>query len=222
MLTEITGDPAHKLIQSMFFDKNMATEPHQDNYYLDSFPPGRLLGCWFALEDIHVDAGRFFVIPGSHRHRFELTRDEVRVNELYLRKVARYVRENRSRIFAPGLRKGDVLFWNAMTIHGSLKTADRRFSRRSLTAHYMPPAALFGRLHIRLPIENESMVHDGMSLWRYSLADVEQPPLVHRLATRAYRRIFTFSAQPELYRLGKPFAGIAKRIRMRLRDPRRE
>src|SRR6185295_12544268 len=64
-LTLITGSASHNLMQSMLFDANTATPPHQDWWYLDSVPNGHLIAAWIALEDIHADAGRFFVIPES-------------------------------------------------------------------------------------------------------------------------------------------------------------
>jgi phytanoyl-CoA hydroxylase len=38
---------------------------------------------------------------------------------------------------APALRRGDVLFWSARTIHGSLETRGPS-SRASFTAHFIP------------------------------------------------------------------------------------
>jgi phytanoyl-CoA hydroxylase len=58
-LRAITSHQDHNVVQSMFFDQNVGTPPHQDWYYLDSLPNGHLLAGWFALEDIHEDAGRF-------------------------------------------------------------------------------------------------------------------------------------------------------------------
>ena len=65
-LAQITGSQAHNLMQSMLFDANTATPPHQDWWYLDSVPSGHLLAAWMALEDIDERAGRFFVVPKSH------------------------------------------------------------------------------------------------------------------------------------------------------------
>jgi phytanoyl-CoA hydroxylase len=47
---------------------------------------------------------------------------------------------------APALKTGDVLFWNSRTIHGSLPTIDERYSRKSLTCHYVPQNMKFGNL----------------------------------------------------------------------------
>lgn len=57
-----------------------------------------------------------------------------------------YCDEHSSRIYAPALRKGDVLFWNSRTIHGSMPTRDDGFSRKSLTAHFLPADLGFGNL----------------------------------------------------------------------------
>src|SRR5689334_12129003 len=54
------------LVQTMYFEGNPVTEPHQDAYYLDA-DDGRMVGVWIALEDIAPGAGRFFVCPGSHK-----------------------------------------------------------------------------------------------------------------------------------------------------------
>jgi phytanoyl-CoA hydroxylase len=62
-LKEITGSKACNLMQTMLFDANTETTPHQDWWYLDSVPNGHLLGVWIALEDIEEKAGRFFVMP---------------------------------------------------------------------------------------------------------------------------------------------------------------
>ncbi|MEY4764623.1 MAG: hypothetical protein RI907_1296 [Pseudomonadota bacterium] len=58
-LAEVTGHPTHNLMQSMMFDANAATPPHQDWWYLDSVPNGHLLGAWIALEDIDERAAAF-------------------------------------------------------------------------------------------------------------------------------------------------------------------
>lgn len=143
-LQEITGFPEINLMQSMFFDLNTATPAHQDCYYLDSVPNGHLLAGWFALEDINEEAGRFFVIPKSNHVAFDYSEKEIISNELYLKKIKKYVDENSGAVFSPDLKKGDVLFWNSKTVHGSFETRDDKYSRRSFTAHYMPSQFKFG------------------------------------------------------------------------------
>ena len=48
--------------QNMFFDKSVGTVDHFDSWYLDTDPPGSLIGAWFALEDIDGKGGTFIFI----------------------------------------------------------------------------------------------------------------------------------------------------------------
>jgi phytanoyl-CoA hydroxylase len=57
-----------------------------------------------------------------------------------------YVEQHPEELRAPALKAGDVLFWNSRAIHGSLPTIDERYSRKSLTCHYVPGNMKFGNL----------------------------------------------------------------------------
>jgi phytanoyl-CoA hydroxylase len=148
-LSSVTGHAKHNLMQSMLFDANAATPPHQDWWYLDTTgPSGHLLGAWIALEDIHEDAGRFFVMPGTHKVR--LHEDNLPHSD-WLARMKDYIDSHRQDVYAPALKKGDVLLWNSRTIHGALATRDQRHSRKSLTAHFMPSDMTFGNLFTSKP-----------------------------------------------------------------------
>ncbi len=144
-LKEITGSSAFNLMQTMLFDANAETQSHQDWWYLDTVPNGHLLAAWIALEDINEKAGRFYVIPKSNNLNFHSDAPNLSHSE-WIERIEQYVDKNRAQIQAPELKKGDVLFWNSRTIHGSLPTADTSFSRKSLTAHYLPSEYKFGNL----------------------------------------------------------------------------
>jgi phytanoyl-CoA hydroxylase len=47
------------------------------------------------------------------------------------------------------MNKGDVLFWAARTVHGSLPTTHPAFSRSSLTAHYIPRSTQLLQFQVR-------------------------------------------------------------------------
>ena len=114
---------APKLVQSMYFEGNSATWEHQDSYYLDSEVVGEMAAAWIALESITPRAGQFFVCPRSHRIRLDahgLANNIVQHHDLYIATVVDRIRSLNLEIRAPVLEKGDVLFWNALTIHGSL------------------------------------------------------------------------------------------------------
>jgi phytanoyl-CoA hydroxylase len=144
-LRNVTGFASFNLMQTMLFDANTATWPHQDWWYLDSVPNGHLVAVWIALEDIDERAGRFYVLPGSQL--VDLHSDTPNLPHAeWVQRMGRYVDAHTDEIYAPDMKKGDVLFWNSRTVHGSLPTKDSGFSRRSLTAHYLPSQFPYGNL----------------------------------------------------------------------------
>lgn len=146
-LSQITGFSDFNLMQSMLFDANAGTAPHQDWWYLDTVPNGNLTAAWIAMEDIQEEAGRFYVIPKTTSVDLRNGDLDLPHNE-WLVRVKNYFETHRKDVFAPALKKGDVLFWNSRTIHGALPTVDHKFSRKSLTAHYIPSHFQFGNLFL--------------------------------------------------------------------------
>jgi phytanoyl-CoA hydroxylase len=204
-LREITQSEQHNVVQSMMFDQNTNTPAHQDWYYLDSMPNGHLLAGWFALEDIHEDAGRFFVVPGSHQLPF-VDDNSLDINA-YMKKVDEWYASHSHQLHAPALSKGDALFWNSRTVHGSLPTRDDRHSRMSVTAHYLPAQYQFGSRNAPRPISVQYDEHNGMKV-RRALA-------IHRhytLMARAQTEVFAFMYQrPALRRVALSVASLLKR-----------
>lgn len=121
----------------MYFDGNQTTWAHRDGHYIDSGQAGQMIGIWVAAEDIHPEAGRFFVLPRSHLMKVPGESGDPNSAE-YKAHMADFVRHGPLDCLSPVLRQGDMLMWNSMIIHGSLPTTDPRFSRRSFTAHYVP------------------------------------------------------------------------------------
>jgi len=144
-LRQLLGD-ASNLVQSMLFDANTNTFPHQEWWYLDTIPTGNLIIAWIALEDIDERAGRFYVFPQTSENLdFHSDKSSISHQE-WLHRIKTYVESHQDEMQAPALKQGDVLFLNSKTIHGSLQTIDPRFSRKSITAHYIPSAYEFGNL----------------------------------------------------------------------------
>lgn len=127
------------------FEGNPTTEPHHDCYFWgDDLNLGEVVGAWIALENIHPGAGRLYVYQGSHKKDLKefatssgnadlkLNPGETQYQEL----IVNFLKQNNMPCKAPFLRPGDVLFWDARTIHGSLETLAPEHSRTSFTAHY--------------------------------------------------------------------------------------
>ena len=125
--------------QNMLFDKSTGTVDHADTWYLDTIPKGLMVAAWIALEDIHEDAGRFFVIPKSNKLELEQNSAENLPDHYeYAKFIDNYVNTNGLTRYAPTLKKGDVLFWHPNTIHGSFNQVSSSKSRKSITCHYHP------------------------------------------------------------------------------------
>ncbi|MDJ0510393.1 MAG: phytanoyl-CoA dioxygenase family protein [Crocosphaera sp.] len=137
----LSGKDIHSIWQTMFFDKSTGTVAHQDHYYLDTEPPGNMIAAWFALEDIHDDAGCFFVVPGSHRKTVIENDSQAKLfvdHEDFVARTQQLIEKEQYDFKPCPLSKGDVLFWHPFLIHGAFENTDPRYSRKSLTAHYIP------------------------------------------------------------------------------------
>lgn len=144
-LTKLTGHDRMQLMQTMLMDANPTTPAHQDWWYPDTVPNGNLIAAWIALEDIDQRAGRFYVMRGSQSVVLHHDIETLGHSE-WLARMNAWKSAHADQIVAPAMAKGDVLFWNSSTIHGSLPTQDARYSRKSATAHYIPEGATFGNL----------------------------------------------------------------------------
>ena len=163
-----------KIVQSMYFEGNSVTWEHQDSYYLDSERVGSMAAAWIAIEDIAATAGRFFICPGSHK--IDLGRQGIHNNiadnhEVYIQSVVAKMKQLGLSIRAPCLRKGDVLFWNSWTIHGSLDSQDPLHTRSSITCHAIPDSHRFLQLQsrikpLRIKVVNDVRVHCPKDLSR--------------------------------------------------------
>lgn len=161
VVTELLGEEA-TIVQTMYFEGNPETWPHQDSYYLDSTEIGRMVAAWIAVETIDAGAGRFFVYPRSHKidvakhgGNFDIAFNHDRYKQL----VIDLIRQNDLKCLAPALETGDVIFWNSKTIHGSLKTMRPERSRCSFTAHYVPQST--GLLQFQRRVMRLHLRHQG-------------------------------------------------------------
>jgi phytanoyl-CoA hydroxylase len=181
----LLGEPP-KVVQSMYFEGNSATWEHQDSYYLDSEKVGEMAAAWIAIEDISARAGRFFVCPGSHKFKLNehgLENNIAEHHEVYISSVVNKIKQLNLRIKAPALTKGDVLFWNSLTIHGSLNTQDPQRSRSSITCHAIPAS--------------RSLLHHQILVWDVATDAVNQTKVFRPkdLAVLKNRLIFQFESR---------------------------
>ncbi|MCU1353871.1 MAG: Phytanoyl-CoA dioxygenase [Acidimicrobiales bacterium] len=195
-------DAPAQVVQTMYFEGNPATQPHQDTYYLDAEEQGRMVAAWIATEDIAPGAGRFYVAAGSHRADLPGNAGPHAItdhHDRYLAAVADLLRTDVHPIHAPALAAGDVLLWNARTVHGSLPTSQPERSRRSFTAHFIPASSRFLQWQHRIvPLElsvvNGTPVHHPKDVSRLKhraryLVETRAPGVAAAVKARASRRV---------------------------------
>lgn len=140
VLSSLSGATSHVMMQNMFFDRSTGTVEHQDHYYLDADPPGKMIAVWYALEDIQEDAGCFFVLPGSHKGKVIERENTTNFSDHdnFVKAINELIAEGNYEYRSFPLNKGDVIFWHPYTIHGAFNNQNPHHSRKSLTAHYYP------------------------------------------------------------------------------------
>ena len=186
------------LVQSMYFEGNPSTWAHHDTYYLDSADIGRMVGAWIALEDIEPGAGRFYVYPRSHRIDMARNGGDFDIafhHDRYKRLVLDLIQSHGLECHAPALRRGDVMFWNSRTIHGSLPTVQPRASRSSLTAHFIPASR---------PFLQYQTIEKPLRLREVNGIPVNHPKDQNRRVNRVV--MFIETRIPDAFRLGKRLA----------------
>jgi phytanoyl-CoA hydroxylase len=126
---------------------------HQDMAVFHIYPHNYLLGAWIACEDISADAGPLVFYPGSHRvplftgfTDYPQTNLRTATGELahrYQEYVDTLATQFPRHEFLP--RKGQILLWHGMLIHGGTRIARAGSTRRSMVIHYTVPGADRGR-----------------------------------------------------------------------------
>lgn len=178
--------------QDMLFDRSTGTIDHIDSWYLDTEVEGGLVGIWFALEDIDERSGPFFVCPESHRHK-PISKKEVPDHNVFLSKVQERIERFNLEKKPLLLKKGDIVIWSSLLIHGAFSCRDERYSRKSLTSHYYP---LGSRRNDSLT--RKALINDLQSIRKTS------NPRIHRLSKP--------SRTPLFYCLGGPVLALKQKM----------
>ena len=126
---------------------------HQDMAVFHIYPYNHLLGAWIACEDVGPDAGPLVLYRGSHRAPFfdgftDYPQTNLRTADdegaaAYTRYVESLADRYERHEFHP--RKGQVLLWHGMLIHGGAPVERPDASRKSMVLHYASRGADRGR-----------------------------------------------------------------------------
>lgn len=117
---------------------------HQDTCVF-FIQPNFLIGLWLACEDAHPDSGPLVYYPGSHKEpmweKFDnypqtnlktCDKATTQAYESYLEETAK--KYERKQFLA---KKGQILLWHGMLIHGGDTIVDPSRTRKSFVTHYI-------------------------------------------------------------------------------------
>lgn len=143
-LASLIFDSPAMAFSSLNFIYGSRQSLHQDMAVFHIHPNNYLIGMWIAAEDVAADAGPLILCPGSHREPlapefWEYPQTNLRTvdaestarNQSYVDRLAqKYPRK-------PFLaRKGQILLWHGMLIHGGEYIVAPGRTRRSMVIHY--------------------------------------------------------------------------------------
>jgi hypothetical protein len=128
---------------SLMFSKGTEQGLHQDTCVFHIFPRDFMMGVWIACEDITHESGPLEYYPGSHRtplfaefvdypqtNRRTSDPEQSRRYDEYVVNLAKGFKKHELLV-----RKGDVMFWHPMLIHGGCPRIDRQATRKSFVIH---------------------------------------------------------------------------------------
>jgi len=135
-------------------------QAHVDTAFRSPDPPYAVCRAWCALEDIHPDSGRFYLVPGTHRTLtprlcWEVLNERPDLHALFKRLP--YEPQSWFRLHGRGwsyvsakvtdridpramlsfdLKKGDVVLFNPAMAHGTLPCTDPSLTRKMMVCEW--------------------------------------------------------------------------------------
>lgn len=123
---------------------------HQDNHYFQIDKPDGVVSCWLALDDVTIDNGCMWVLPGGHRH---VAKHDVDSSDgsSYIPGV------DETEAVAIELKRGECMFHHGLMPHRTLanKTSSHR---RALVIHYMDTSARLPQSRVQEPAQNTPII----------------------------------------------------------------
>lgn len=133
------GEPRY----SLMFSKGTEQGLHQDTCVFHIFPRDFMMGVWIACEDISHESGPLEYYPGSHQtplfrefdnypqtNRRTSDPEQSGRYDKHVTSLAKSFQQHELLI-----KKGDVMFWHPMLIHGGCPRLDRQATRKSFVLH---------------------------------------------------------------------------------------
>ena len=134
------------LFQSINFKTGSNQRTHSDAIHMSTFPRGKMIAVWVALEDMSLENGPLHYYPGSHRLPYVMNEDFGNKSTRwwlgpkeysdYEDKIEGVIADNNLEKEVFVAKKGDVLIWHANILHGGEQVLDTDSTRKSVVFHY--------------------------------------------------------------------------------------
>lgn len=141
MATALEGVQGLRVWHDQALIKEPWAEPtawHQDNTTW-SFSSDHAISIWIALDDVTLQNGCLFFLPGSHKHRLE---KHIRTNSGVGEFFKHYPEFSATEPIPATMKAGSCSFHNGLMVHGAHANMSPR-PRRAMTCAYMPLGATF-------------------------------------------------------------------------------
>ncbi|MCZ8225302.1 MAG: phytanoyl-CoA dioxygenase family protein, partial [Microcystis sp. LE19-84.1B] len=119
---------------------------HEDMAVFYVHPANHLVGVWIALEDISADAGPLIFYPKSHKNikvtDFFPDYPAVNLKNITAAQIPQYqdyVNQRAQNYDCQSFtaKKGEILLWHGMLIHGGGKINNNLLTRKSMVIHFI-------------------------------------------------------------------------------------
>jgi phytanoyl-CoA hydroxylase len=131
---------------SINFHIGSAQDVHEDTAVFHLAVPTLICGVWIACEDIQKGCGPLLYYPGSHKRELfagfdnypwtNLRTADAELTAAYEAYLEEVKARHESTTFLG--KKGDVLFWHGMLLHGGEPIRNPELTRRSFVTHFIP------------------------------------------------------------------------------------
>ncbi len=124
---------------SLMFEYSTQQPAHVDHIYMTPTPARRLFASWVACEDILADSGPLELWAGSHRLApYDFGDTGYHYAPELDAEHSRYIADAKERFARHEFlaKKGDVLLWHAMLVHGGGPIRTEGATRKSMAFHY--------------------------------------------------------------------------------------
>lgn len=219
-------DAEASLYTSLYFERGSEQALHRDSPLFATRPPGRYLGVWAALEDVDARNGPLVVVPGSHllpaldvesmgRKLYGDPKLAPATSEagwdMYQSAVQAQAAAADLSALEVHVRRGDVIVWHPLLLHGGAPHRSPHRSRRSLVMHVTP---------VGVPVYHQDVFFDSgkdvsaEAEWTYYQEN-------GRRIAKFSEIDFAHQAKVDVDVLDRPAASLSERVRTRIRRIRR-